>query len=63
MTATAFQQSGEEGKVMVQTLKQAAEAMSAGTTFEPKSVEVPVILVTKDNVAKFITDHPDVVGQ
>ena len=48
---------------MVQTLKDAAEAMAAGKTFAPKSVEVPVILVTKDNVEQFIKDHPDVVGQ
>lgn len=63
MTATAFQQSSEEGKVMVQTLKDAAAAMAAGKTFKPKSVEVPVILVTKDNVEQFIKNHPDVVGR
>ncbi len=62
MTATAFQQSTEEGKLMVRTLKDAAEAMAAGNAFEPTSIEVTALLVNKDNVDAFIVDHPDAIG-
>ena len=60
MTATAWQQSFEEGKLLVTTLKQ---AIDAGNTWEPKAVEIPAIVVTADNVKQFLSDHPDAVGQ
>ena len=60
MDATAWQQSFEEGKLLVQTIQQ---AIDAGDTWEPKGVEIPAIVVTEANVEQFIADHPDAVGQ
>jgi len=62
MTATAWQQSYEEGKLLVATLKEASDAMDAGETFEPVSVEIPAIVVNADNVDAFIEEHPETVG-
>lgn len=60
MTATAWQQSREEGKLLVQTIQ---EAIDAGDAWEPKAVEIPAIVVTAENVEQFLSDHPDAVGQ
>lgn len=60
MTATAWQQSFEEGKLLVETLKQ---AIDAGSTWEPKAVELEAIVVTANNVEQFLSDHPDALGQ
>ena len=42
MTATAWEQSEEEGRVLVQALK---EAMEAGKNWKPEAREVPPILL------------------
>jgi ribose transport system substrate-binding protein len=55
MTATAFQDSYTEGYNMVKLLP---EIVKAGAGWQPKAVEVPAILVTKDTVEKFLADHP-----
>lgn len=60
MSATAWQQSFEEGKLLVQTIQ---EAIEAGDSWEPKAVEIPAIVVTTDNVEQFLSEHPDAVGQ
>lgn len=60
MSATAWQQSFEEGKLLVKTIK---EAVEAGDAWEPKAVEIPAIVVTADNIEQFLSDHPDAVGQ
>ncbi len=60
MSATAWQQSFEEGKLLVQTIQ---EAIEAGDNWEPKAVEIPAIVVTTDNVEEFLSEHPDAVGQ
>jgi ribose transport system substrate-binding protein len=32
--------------------------VKAGASWTPKAVEVPAVLVTKDNIDKFLADHP-----
>jgi ribose transport system substrate-binding protein len=59
MTATAWQDSFTEGEVMVKTIKAAVEQ---GSSWQPKSVEVPAVVVTKSSVDQFLKDHPDAVG-
>lgn len=56
MTATAWQDSFSEGIKLVETLE---EAINAGATWTPKAVEVPAVVVTKDNVEAFVKAHPD----
>jgi ribose transport system substrate-binding protein len=58
MTATSYAQVEEEGKVMFQTL---LDAMQAGASWQPKAVEVPVIVVNNQNVDQFIKDHPEAI--
>ncbi|MBP8121554.1 MAG: sugar ABC transporter substrate-binding protein [Caldilineaceae bacterium] len=58
MTATAWAAVEVEGQVMVETL---VEAMAAGASWEPKAVEVPVIVVNKDTIAGFLADHPEAI--
>ncbi len=60
MTATAWQDSFTEGHDMLGII---AEAIKAGDAWQPKAVEVPAVVVTKDNVAQFLADHPDAIGQ
>jgi ribose transport system substrate-binding protein len=56
MTATAWQDSFTEGYNMVKMLK---EIKDAGASWQPKAVEVPAVLVTKDTVEGFLKEHPD----
>lgn len=58
MTATAWQDSFTEGYNMVKMLK---EIRDAGANWQPKAVEVPAVLVTKDTVEAFLTEHPDAI--
>jgi ribose transport system substrate-binding protein len=32
--------------------------MAAGDAWEPKTIEIPGIVVNKDNVDQFMADHP-----
>lgn len=59
MTATAWAFVEEEGKVMVNTLN---EAIKAGTSWTPKAVEVPVVVVNAQTLEQFLKDHPDAAG-
>jgi ribose transport system substrate-binding protein len=56
MTATAWQDSYTEGYNMVKRLP---EIVEAGSSWAPKAVEVPAVLVHKDNIEQFLADHPD----
>lgn len=56
MTATAWQDSYTEGYNMVKLLP---EIIKAGAGWQPKAVEVPAVLVTHDNIDKFVAEHPD----
>jgi len=55
MTATAWQDSYTEGYNMMKLLP---EIVKAGASWTPKAVEVPAVLVTSDNIDKFLADHP-----
>jgi ribose transport system substrate-binding protein len=55
MTATAWANVEEEGRVMVETL---AEALETGDSWEPKAVEVPVELVNADTIDAFLEKFP-----
>ncbi|MGE3831958.1 MAG: sugar ABC transporter substrate-binding protein, partial [Parvibaculaceae bacterium] len=56
MTATVFQPAYEEGKAVFKTI---IEAQAAGASWQPKTIEIPGIVVTKENVDKFLADHPN----
>jgi ribose transport system substrate-binding protein len=58
MTATAWQDSYTEGYNMIKLLP---DIQKAGASWEPKAVEVPAVLVTKDTVEQFIAEHPDAI--
>lgn len=60
MTATAWQDSFTEGYNMIGIID---EAIKAGDAWQPKAVEVPAVVVTKDTVDQFLKDHPDAIGQ
>ena len=59
MTATAWAPVEEEARVMVDTLR---EAIAAGDAWEPKAVEVPVVVVNADSIDAFLEAHPDADG-
>ena len=60
MTATAWEASEEEGRVLVDTLK---EALEAGQSWAPRAVEVPPIVVNTETVAAFIKEYPWAAGR
>ena len=55
MTATAWQDSYTEGSNMIKLLP---EIVKAGPGWTPKAVEVPAVLVSSENIDKFLADHP-----
>ena len=59
MTATAWAAVEEEGRVMVQTIN---DAIAAGSSWTPKAVEVPVVVVNAETIEQFLKDHPDAAG-
>jgi ribose transport system substrate-binding protein len=60
MSATAWEDSFTEGYNMVKLL---VDIKKAGSAWQPKAVEVPAVLVTKDNIADFLKQHPEAAGQ
>lgn len=58
MTATAWQDSFTEGYNMVKML---VDIKAAGSAWAPKAAEVPAVLVTKDSVDAFLTEHPEAI--
>ena len=58
MTATAWQDSFTEGYNMMKML---ADIKTAGAGWEPKAAEVPAVLVTKETVEAFLSEHPDAI--
>ncbi len=58
MTATAWEDAAAEAAKAVETLKQ---AIAAGDSWKPVAAEVAPVIITKDNVAQFIKDHPDAI--
>lgn len=59
MTATAWAFVEEEGRVMVNTIN---EAIKAGSSWTPKAVEVPVVVVNAQTLEQFLKDHPEADG-
>jgi ribose transport system substrate-binding protein len=55
MAATAWQDSYTEGSNMIKLLP---EIVKAGAGWAPKAVEVPAVLVSSENIDKFLADHP-----
>ncbi|MDQ0473219.1 sugar ABC transporter substrate-binding protein [Labrys wisconsinensis] len=55
MTATVWQPAYAEGEAVFKTI---LEAMAAGKDWKPKVIEIAGIVVSKDNVDKFLADHP-----
>ena len=58
MTATAWQDSFTEGYNMMKML---ADIKTAGAGWGPKAAEVPAVLVTKETVEAFLSEHPDAI--
>lgn len=58
MTATAWQDSFSEGYNMV---KMIADIKAAGAAWEPKAAEVPAVLVTKETIDAFLSEHPEAI--
>jgi ribose transport system substrate-binding protein len=56
MTATAWAAVEIEGSTMVDTLDQ---AIKTGASWQPKAVEVPVVVANTSTVDQFLKDHPD----
>ena len=60
LTATAWAAAEEEGRVLVDTLK---EALEMGDSWVPKSMEVPPVVVNAETVADFIERYPWAAGR
>jgi ribose transport system substrate-binding protein len=56
MTATVWQPAYAEGKAMFQAI---LDSIAAGQSWQPKTIAIPGVVVTKDNVDKFLADHPN----
>ena len=56
LTATVYEDGASEGSIMFETT---LEAIKAGDSWEQKTVDVPGILVTADNVEDFVAEHPE----
>jgi ribose transport system substrate-binding protein len=56
MTATVWQPAYAEGKEVFQAI---LDSIKAGSSWTPKVIAIPGLVVTKDNVDKFLADHPN----
>jgi ribose transport system substrate-binding protein len=56
LTATEWENAVEEGKVLFNT---ALEAQKAGSSWQPKTVTVPGVLLDRAGLPAFLTAHPD----
>jgi ribose transport system substrate-binding protein len=56
LTATVWQPAYQEGKAAFQAI---LDSIKAGKSWQPKTIEIPGVVVTKDNVDKFLADHPN----
>jgi len=59
MTATEWEDGQAEGKALVDSL---SDAMTAGASWEPKTINVPGILVDSSTIDQFLKDHPNAIG-
>lgn len=56
MTATVWQPAYQEGKEVFQAI---LDSQQAGDSWQPKTIEIQGIVVTKDNIDKFMAEHPN----
>jgi ribose transport system substrate-binding protein len=56
LTNDVYEDAGAEGKTLFKTVR---EAIDAGKSWTAKTVDVPGIVVTKENIDSFLKDHPD----
>lgn len=56
LTATVYEDGVKEGATMFEVT---LEAIKAGSGWQPKTVDVPGILVSADNIAEFLAAHPE----
>ena len=60
MTATAYQNSAEEGADMVRQLD---SAIKAGKSWKARAVEIPALVVDAKSLASFMKKFPDAMGK
>jgi len=56
LTNDVYEDAGAEGKALFETV---LEAIESGSSWKAKTVDVPGIVVTKDNIDSFLKEHPD----
>ncbi|MER8830659.1 sugar ABC transporter substrate-binding protein [Mesorhizobium sp. M0938] len=56
LTATVWQPAYQEGKEVFQAI---LDSIKAGASWQAKDIQIPGIVVTKDNVDKFMAEHPN----
>ena len=56
LTATVWQPAYQEGKAAFEAI---LDSIKAGKSWKPKTIEIPGVVVTKDNVDKFLAEHPN----
>ncbi|RUY44081.1 sugar ABC transporter substrate-binding protein, partial [Mesorhizobium sp. M7A.F.Ca.CA.001.13.2.1] len=56
LTATVWQPAFQEGKEVFQAV---LDSIKAGASWQPKDIQIPGIVVTKDNIDKFMAEHPN----
>jgi ribose transport system substrate-binding protein len=59
MTQVVWQDGETEGQDMMQG---AIDAIEAGDSWEPKTYDVPGVVVTQDSIDDFLADHPDAMS-
>ena len=59
LTATVYEDGVKEGATMFTTT---LEAIKAGSSWQPKTVDVPGILVSADNITSFLASHPEALN-
>ena len=59
LTATVYEDGVKEGATMFTTT---LEAIKAGSSWQPKTVDVPGILVDADTISAFLASHPEALN-
>ena len=63
MAATAWEDSYLEGKTLVESLGRVESSLAKGGTTKPIVQAIPVVMIDKTNVDKFVADHPYLSGR
>lgn len=59
LTSTVWEDGSKEGATMFTTT---LEAIKAGSSWKPKTVDVPGVLVDSSSIGQFLTEHPDAIS-